>query len=142
MRRANRAAAAAAAVAVVGAGAWAATGGGAEDGSGAAVNDRVPTATVAVVRRDLVDREDVEGTLDFAGARTVAAGAQGTLTRVRPEGSTVWRGKSLFSIDAQAAAFVLYGRLPMYRTLRSGVSDGSDVRQLERNLVALGYDAD
>jgi peptidoglycan hydrolase-like protein with peptidoglycan-binding domain len=35
----------------------------------------------------------------------------------------------------------MYGQLPMYRTLQPGVSNGSDVRQLERNLVALGYDA-
>ncbi|RMI47773.1 hypothetical protein EBO15_00225 [Actinomadura harenae] len=33
---------------------------------------------------------------------------------------------------------LLYGRMPLYRTLKDGV-EGSDVLQLERNLAALGY---
>jgi hypothetical protein len=44
------------------------------------------------------------------------------------------------SIDAKATAWVLYGTIPMYRDLGPGVSDGRDVRQLEGNLEALGYD--
>ena len=44
------------------------------------------------------------------------------------------------SIDAKATAWVLYGTIPMYRDLGPGVADGADVRQLERNLKALGYD--
>ena len=120
--------------------AWATLGGDGDAPTGAAVNDRVPTATTAVSRRDLVDREDVAGTLSYAGERTIGAAARGTLTRVRPEGSTVARGQSLYSIDAKATAYVMYGQVPMYRTLQAGVENGSDVAQLERNLVALGYD--
>ena len=37
---------------------------------------------------------------------------------------------------------LLYGRLPAWRPLSVGVDDGPDVRQLERNLVALGHDPD
>jgi hypothetical protein len=132
-------AALAAAVLAAGAGvAWAGTGG--DDDGGAATTSGVPTALAEVTRRDLVDRQDVEGALAFAGSRKIAASTLGTLTRLRPEGSTVRRGRSLFSIDAEATAYVLYGRVPMYRTLASGVSGGADVRQLERNLVALGHD--
>jgi hypothetical protein len=138
-RRAARAAAAAGVLATAGAGAWLAAGGD-DRARSQAVSDRVPTTTTTVARRDLVDREDVQGTLGFADPRTIAAAAEGTLTRVRPEGSAVRRGQSLFSIDARPTAHVLYGRVPMYRALHAGVSDGSDVRQLERNLVALGLD--
>ena len=103
-------------------------------------NDSVPLGTAAVQRRDLIAREDVDGTLGFVAAATVPAPAAGTITRLRDEGDTVTRGRSLMSIDAKATAWVLYGTIPMYRDLGPGVSDGRDVRQLERNLKALGYD--
>ena len=76
----------------------------------------------------------------FSDTTTVAAPAAGTITRLRGEGDTVTRGRSLMSIDAKATAWVLYGMVPMYRDLGPGAADGSDVRQLERNLKALGYD--
>ena len=139
-RRTARLVLAVSAVAAAGGLAWATLGDEQRTPAADGVNDRVPTATTLVTRRDLVDRDDVEGTLTYADERTIAAAAQGTVTRVRAEGSTVRRGQSLYSIDAKATAFVMYGQLPMYRTLQAGVSNGSDVRQLERNLVALGYD--
>jgi peptidoglycan hydrolase-like protein with peptidoglycan-binding domain len=104
-----------------------------------AANDAVPLGSAAAERRDLVAREDVDGTLGFSDTTTVAAPAAGTITRLRDEGDTVTRGRSLMSIDADATAWVLYGKIPMYRDLGPGVSDGRDVRQLERNLKALGY---
>lgn len=103
-------------------------------------NDAVPLGSAAVQARDLVDTQDVEGTLGYAGARSIAAPAAGTVTRLRAEGTTVGRGRSLLSIDAQATGWVLYGRRPMYRDLGPGATNGSDVRQLEANLAALGYD--
>jgi multidrug efflux pump subunit AcrA (membrane-fusion protein) len=105
-----------------------------------AVSDAVPMGSAVVERRDLVERQDVDGTLGYAGAHTVAAPADGTITRLRPEGATVGRGRSLMSIAAKPTAWVLYGSRPMYRDLGPGVTDGFDVRQVERNLVALGYD--
>ena len=105
-----------------------------------AANDAVPLGAAAVERRDLVAREDVDGTLGFADTTKAPAPAAGTITRLRDEGDTVTRGRSLMSIDAKATAWVLYGTIPMYRDLGPGVSDGRDVRQLERNLKALGYD--
>jgi peptidoglycan hydrolase-like protein with peptidoglycan-binding domain len=103
-------------------------------------NDHVPLGTATVQRRDLVDRVDIDATLGYADARKLAAPAAGTVTRLRAEGAIVGRGRSLLSIDAQATAWVLYGTRPLYRDLGPGVADGRDVRQLERNLVALGYD--
>jgi peptidoglycan hydrolase-like protein with peptidoglycan-binding domain len=108
--------------------------------SAAPVNDAVPLGSATVERRDLVDRQDVDGTLGFATTQAVAAPAAGTITRLRDAGSTVRRGWSLLSLDAQATGWVIYGKRPMYRDLGPGSDDGSDVRQLERNLEALGYD--
>ncbi|HEX8105909.1 MAG TPA: peptidoglycan-binding domain-containing protein, partial [Solirubrobacteraceae bacterium] len=98
------------------------------------------TATARVQARTLVDRQDLDGRLQYAGGRTVAAAAAGTITRLRAEGATVRRGRSLYSVDAVAAGYVLYGRVPPYRDLAAGVARGRDVEQLERNLAALGYD--
>jgi peptidoglycan hydrolase-like protein with peptidoglycan-binding domain len=105
-----------------------------------ASNDTVPVGSAAVERRDLIARQDVDGTLGFSNTTTVPASAAGTITRLRDEGDTVTRGRSLMSIDAKATAWVLYGTIPMYRDLGPSVTDGRDVRQLERNLKALGYD--
>ena len=138
-RRGGRVILAAVALAGVAAVAWLLLAPG--DGHGPkAANDAVPLGSAAVERRDLVDRQDVDGTLGFSDATKAVAPAAGTITRLRDEGDTVTRGRSLMSIDAKATAWVLYGTIPMYRDLGPGVSDGRDVRQLERNLEALGYD--
>ena len=136
MRRALAIAGGAAAVV---AGAWALPGGGGED-TGDDARAAVPTATATAQTRRLVDHEDVEGTLGYAGRRTLGASGAGTLTALRREGSVVGRGQSLLSLDGTPTAYVLYGRTPAYRALSKGVEDGEDVEQLERNLVALGYD--
>lgn len=131
------AAAAAAAVAVAAVAAWTL----APDSSSASDADRSPPATARVERRDLVVRESLEGSLGYADARVLASAVPGTVTALAPEGSTVRRGGVLYALDGRATR-LLYGSVPAWRTLRQGVSDGRDVRQLEQNLVALGYDPD
>jgi hypothetical protein len=54
----------------------------------------------------------------------------------------VRRGESLYRLDDEPAAWLLYGSLPAWRDFSSGMTDGEDVRQLERNLRALGHDPD
>lgn len=138
-RRGSRAALALVVVAGAAVAAWllfAADGGSAPE----AANDGVPLGIATVQRRDLIAREDVDGTLGFSDATPVAAPVAGTITRLRPEGDLVTRGRSLLSIDAKATGWVLYGTIPMYRDLGPGVTNGRDVRQLEANLKALGYD--
>ena len=54
-------------------------------------------------------------------------------------GAVVGRGGTLFAVDGRSVR-LLYGATPLWRRLGPGVSDGEDVRQLERNLVALGHD--
>ena len=97
-------------------------------------------ATAPVERRDLTARETVGGTLGYGKATTVPSTLSGTVTWLPREGDTVRRGQALYRIDNKPVT-LLYGRLPAYRDLSSG-DEGADVRQLERNLKALGYDAD
>src|SRR5829696_7308471 len=98
--------------------------------------------TGSVERRDLVERDSLDGTLGYAGDGPLPAGADGTLTRLRRPGAVVRRGESLYSVDGRAAAWLLYGDLPAWRDFAPGMDDGDDVRQLERNLRALGADPD
>jgi hypothetical protein len=109
------------------------------DDAGATRND-APTATAAVERRDLVDRESIDGTLGYADATPLRAGAVGTLTEIRESGDVVRRGESLYDVEDQQAAWLLYGELPAWRDFTPGMSDGDDILQLERNLRKLGYD--
>jgi peptidoglycan hydrolase-like protein with peptidoglycan-binding domain len=101
----------------------------------------VATATAAVTRRDLRAQEEVAGTLGYGEPRAVANGRTGTVTDLPEEGAVVTRGQALYRVDGRPVP-LLYGKLPAWRELSVGVDDGPDVRQLERNLVALGYDPD
>ena len=118
------------------AGVWLATRGGDEAQSAAGVP---PTATAKVERRDLVERETFPGTLGYDEGRPVVAQQAGTITMLPDEGSTVTRGRPLYRVDSRPVT-LMYGAVPAFRQLDSSVSDGADVRQLEQNLVALGYD--
>ena len=139
MRRAHVLAGGVAAVTAAGAGLVGLAGGdpGRPSAARAAAGD-----TATVERRDLVDREDVDGTLGYADTGSLVAGASGTITRLRAAGAVVRRGDALYWLDGAPAAFLLYGRLPAWRDFQPGMEDGADVRQLERNLRALGYDPD
>ena len=112
--------------------------GGSGGAATAATTDAAP-ATAEVTRRNLVLVDDVDGTLGYADARTLAASAPGTVTRLPAEGTVVTRGRSLYDVNA-AGVRLLYGSMPLWRRLGVGVADGADVEQLERNLVELGHD--
>lgn len=103
----------------------------------AQARDALPPATEEVVKTTLVETKTVTGTLGYGDAVPVSTSSAGTLTWIAPEGATVKRGGALFKVDEQPVV-VLYGALPLYRTLRDGV-EGADVKQLERNLRELGY---
>jgi multidrug efflux system membrane fusion protein len=98
----------------------------------------LPPATAKVIRTTLVDTKTVSGTLGYGEPEPIRATQRGTLTWIAPVGSTVERGEVLFKVDERPVV-ALYGSLPLYRTLRVGVSGGADVRQLEKNLAELGY---
>ncbi len=96
-----------------------------------------PPATAPVARQDLVARQEVDGTVGYAGTFQVVNHLQGTVTFVPDEGTVVERGQRLYSVDERPVP-LLYGEVPAWRRLAEGVGDGVDVRQLEENLVAMG----
>lgn len=61
-----------------------------------------------------------------------------TLTAILAVGATAERGTVLYAADDEPTA-ALYGTIPAWRELAVGVDAGGDVRQLEENLLALGY---
>ncbi|GAA3227079.1 peptidoglycan-binding protein [Actinocorallia longicatena] len=95
------------------------------------------TPTAEITQQTLVDRESHDGTLAHGDSTTISARVGGTITALPVEGSTISRGKSIYRLDNKPVT-LLYGSLPPYRTLETGVK-GSDVKQFELNLWALGY---
>jgi len=98
----------------------------------------------------------VPGTLGYGGSSPVVAqaggGAAGTspdaggggasggiLTRLPAPGTIITRGQALYEMDGRPVP-LWYGARPAWRAFQSGMADGPDVRQLEANLVALGFD--
>jgi hypothetical protein len=110
---------------------------GGDNGNAVAQETGIPT--VALERRDLAARESIDGTLGYAGAAEVINRLNGTITWLPAEGDVIDRGGRLFAVDGQPVV-LMYGDVPAYRDLASGVSDGPDVKQLESNLDALGFD--
>jgi peptidoglycan hydrolase-like protein with peptidoglycan-binding domain len=101
----------------------------------------VTVATALVVRTDLSARQLVGGTLGYQGIFTVASeSGGGMITWLPAEGDVTRRGQPLFAVDGQPVT-LLYGSLPAWRPFVPGMTDGPDVRQLQRNLAALGFDA-
>ena len=112
------------------------------DDTEASSDDTTETTTtvVPVELRTLKDAERLDGGLGYADEQTVTAGsAEGVLTGLPDEGTTVRRGEPAYHVDDEPVV-LLTGKLPLYRDLSWGVDDGADVRQLERNLDLLGYD--
>jgi len=106
--------------------------------SGTAARGTLPPATAQVERSTLVDEETVDGTLGYGTETAVTPRLRGTVTWLPAAGSTVKRGGRLYTVD-DTPVVLLRGTLPLYRPLTPGV-EGADVKQLERNLAALGYD--
>ncbi len=97
----------------------------------------LPPATAQIIRTTLVETRTASGILGYGEPVPVRALGTGTLTWMAAEGSTVMRGEPLFKVD-ELPVVAFYGAVPMYRTLSKGMG-GADVRQLQENLVDLGY---
>jgi peptidoglycan hydrolase-like protein with peptidoglycan-binding domain len=140
-RRGRRLLAGVLAVAVLAAAGWWAAGHPGLDRSPKAATPTTPVATAQVQRQDLSGQTKVDGTLGYAGNASVQSPLSGRITWLPRVGAVVRRGGSLLSVDNRSVQ-LFYGAKPSWRDLSVGVDDGPDIRQLERNLVALGYDPD
>jgi peptidoglycan hydrolase-like protein with peptidoglycan-binding domain len=107
------------------------------DDDGGQRRSRRATGSARVERRDLVEREQVSGTLTYAGDRKAVNGLAGTLTGLPHVGARIGRGEALYRVDDRPVP-LFYGNVPAWRRLRAG-AEGIDVRELEQNLAALGY---
>lgn len=100
------------------------------------------TSTTTVTRRSLSQTANVSGTLGYAGDYTVLAPGHGTITWLPEVGRVYHQGQVLYRVDGKPVV-LLYGSTPAYRALAEGASaadvTGRDVRQLNHDLVALGY---
>ena len=98
---------------------------------------QVSTATAAVTRGTVTEQVLIAGVLGFEGAYPVAhQAAAGILTATAQPGAVVGRGGVLYAVANQPVR-LLFGTVPAYRDLAAGIPNGPDVKQLERNLVAL-----
>lgn len=105
-------------------------------GSGAGGNGSA-TSLATVERQTLSQTTQFNGTLGYAGSYTVLGQSRGTVTWLAQSGQVIHQGQVLYRVD-QAPVVLLYGAVPAYRALVEGAI-GTDVAQLNHDLVALGY---
>ena len=112
--------------------------GGTGSGGSGGTEPRNQPATTPIVRRTLVEREAVEGTLGYGAATSVTNRGQGTVTRLAAEGSVVERNGALYALDGREVR-LFYGDVPAYRRMAADSTPGADITQLEANLKELGF---
>jgi hypothetical protein len=115
------------------------TGGG--TGSGGVSDNTYPTSTVTVTRQNLSSEIPVNATLGYAGSYNVVNQASGILTQLPQAGKVISEGQVLYEVSGRPVV-VLYGSTPAYRSLSAGTNNGvtgPDVRELNADLVAMGY---
>jgi peptidoglycan hydrolase-like protein with peptidoglycan-binding domain len=101
------------------------------------IDNGTSTSLATVTRGSLSSRTSVNGTLTYAGSHSVVNQAAGTLTALPAVGDVIEPGEVLYRVDGDPVV-LLAGNVPAYRTLVQGLS-GPDVRQLNADLVDLGY---
>jgi peptidoglycan hydrolase-like protein with peptidoglycan-binding domain len=115
------------------------------DAEQAAPAAREPAASTAAVERGALSAMvALNGTLTHRARAdgapyAVFNQARGTYTKLPAAGDEVGCGDVLYRVD-DVPVLLLCGAVPAYRDLALGAT-GDDVRQLNRNLRALGYDA-
>lgn len=116
-----------------------------QPGALASIAGSVPSAaplsppTQALERRTMALSESLDGTLGFAGSNDVVGNLPGIVTKLPEPGEILERGAGLYELNGSTQPALLYGTRPAWRAMGAGMSDGADVRQLEGNLVDLGF---
>jgi hypothetical protein len=108
------------------------------DDDRAASSTATPLPTARVKRADLTSATQQDGSLGYAAAYTVLGSGSGRVTWLPAVGEDIARGRTVYEDDGRAVP-LFYGTRPFWRTLESGMTGGTDVLELERNLAALGY---
>ena len=113
--------------------------GGSDNSTASPSGDSGQVATAAVVRTNLTSTVQVGGSIGYDGSYTVAAPHGGGVYTWLPEpGAVIKQDQPVYSVGDEPVP-LLYGSLPAYRQFDVGMSDGADVGQLTRDLIALGY---
>jgi membrane fusion protein, multidrug efflux system len=136
-RPAGRTAAVIGAVALAAVAAVAAAVGFGGRGTGTPAAADLPPATAQVTRQTMLDTDDVPGDLGYGSTTTLAGRIPGVITKVPLAGDVIGRGQSIYRVD-NTPIVMMYGEVAAYRPLGPGVT-GPDVKQLNDNLIALGY---
>ena len=99
--------------------------------------------TVGIERGDLTSTSEFTGELGFGDSWPLSLTADGIVTGARSLGTVVDFGESLIEIDDRRV-FLVEGEVPMFRDLElsSPRVSGEDVAQLQRFLIAQGFDRD
>jgi len=109
--------------------------------AGGVSDNEYPTSFATVTEGPLSSQLSASGTLEYTTSGgsdyTVVNQASGTFSKLPSAGETVSRGDVLYRVSNDPV-ILLYGDTPAYRSLYEG-DTGPDVRELNRNLVALGY---
>jgi peptidoglycan hydrolase-like protein with peptidoglycan-binding domain len=108
--------------------------------SAPAQRETIELSVNASESRDLIESVEWSGALAVGTSVVIDATTTGVVTAAADTGVLIERG-DIIAIIGSDPVVALYGTVPMWRDLSDG-DVGADVRQLETNLVALGYDPD
>jgi hypothetical protein len=100
-----------------------------------------PTSTATISEGSLSSQISADGTLEYTtpggSSYSVINQASGTFSKLPAAGDVFSRGQVLYRVSNDPV-ILLYGNTPVYRSLSEG-DRGPDVRELNENMVALGY---
>lgn len=102
------------------------------------IDNGAPAALATVTQGRLTARTPVSGTLGYSGGYDAVNQAKGTITGLPKLGQVIRQGHVLYKVGGKPVVLLKGSGIPAYRTLSKGMK-GDDVRQLNDDLVTLGY---